>query len=425
MPPPPPPPPPPLDLHVWGPAFGLASIDAECLAAIAYLRNGLPSSDWRLVPSSDPSRSPQNHLPALYHDGVWVSGYGQIVDHLAPLFDLNRGLDASQLAHVFAFSTFLHAHASPLLHLSLYLSAANWSATTRPAYSAILPFPLTWTVPPLLRAEAIRRVHHLGLADLDSDLDPTTSFNAGRDALPEALRRRLPVVSTKSVREEMTPEQATAIRLVALIDACLPVLEAQLQGSGPPRFVPDTEPGSLSSLDCLAYGYLALMLKPDVPRAFLRDWALTRAPRLTEFVDAMTPSDLPWHSPEPPTLTRSAIRLVDSIVRNIPTLGEYYADEMRLRATRGVRGLDYRVVTLFASLAAAGLAIGYGYHAYRSLQPFGAASHVWLSSRAMSRLRYGQVGSMLGGAVGLYQVASTSSVSATGGRLVEMDSEID
>ncbi|RCI13094.1 hypothetical protein L249_0228 [Ophiocordyceps polyrhachis-furcata BCC 54312] len=412
----------PLDLHVWGPAFGLASIDAECLAAIAYLRNALPPSDWRLVPSSDPSRSRQNHLPALYHDGVWVSGYGQIVGHLASLVDLNRGLDASQLAHVAAFSTFLHAHAAPLVHLSLYVSAANWSAVTRPAYSAILPFPITWTVPPLLRAEAIRRVHHLGLADLDSDLDPTP-LNAGRDALPEALRRRLPVISTKSVRDEMTPEQATAIRLVALIDACLPVLEAQLQGSRPPRFVRGTESDSPSSLDCLAYGYLALMLKPDVPRAFIRDWALTRAPRLTEFVDAMTPSDLPWFAPEPPTLARSAIRLVDSVVRNLPTLGEHYADEMRLRARRGVRGLDRRIVTLAAGLAAAGLAVGYGYHAYRSLQPFGAASQVWMSSRARPSLTYGQLGSMLGSALGFYQVASTSSTSPARGRLVEVDSE--
>lgn len=43
-----------LELHVWGPAFGLPSIDAECLAAIAYLHTALPSSEWRLVPSNDP-----------------------------------------------------------------------------------------------------------------------------------------------------------------------------------------------------------------------------------------------------------------------------------------------------------------------------------------------------------------------------------
>ncbi|KAI8209818.1 hypothetical protein K4K53_012618, partial [Colletotrichum sp. SAR 10_77] len=45
----------PLELHVWGSAFGLPSVDAECLAAIAYLHTALPSSEWRLVPSNDPA----------------------------------------------------------------------------------------------------------------------------------------------------------------------------------------------------------------------------------------------------------------------------------------------------------------------------------------------------------------------------------
>lgn len=49
-----------LRLHVWGPAFGLASIDAECLATIAYLAYALPATaEWELVatsPSGVPTR---------------------------------------------------------------------------------------------------------------------------------------------------------------------------------------------------------------------------------------------------------------------------------------------------------------------------------------------------------------------------------
>ena len=48
----------PFELHVWGPAFGLASIDAECLAAIAYLSAALPKGEWTLIPSSDTTTSP-------------------------------------------------------------------------------------------------------------------------------------------------------------------------------------------------------------------------------------------------------------------------------------------------------------------------------------------------------------------------------
>lgn len=38
-----------LSLHVLPPAFELPSIDAECLAAIAYLRFTLPDGAWVLV----------------------------------------------------------------------------------------------------------------------------------------------------------------------------------------------------------------------------------------------------------------------------------------------------------------------------------------------------------------------------------------
>ena len=47
-----------LELHVWGPAFLLPSIDAQCLATIAYFVQAVPKEAWVLVPSSDPSLSP-------------------------------------------------------------------------------------------------------------------------------------------------------------------------------------------------------------------------------------------------------------------------------------------------------------------------------------------------------------------------------
>lgn len=56
-----------MELHTWGPAFGLPSIDPECLATIAYFRC-IPDLNpphaqqstklWRIVPSSNPLLSP-------------------------------------------------------------------------------------------------------------------------------------------------------------------------------------------------------------------------------------------------------------------------------------------------------------------------------------------------------------------------------
>lgn len=47
-----------LDIHVWGSAFDLPSIDPECLAIITYLHNASPTTPWRIIPSNDPSISP-------------------------------------------------------------------------------------------------------------------------------------------------------------------------------------------------------------------------------------------------------------------------------------------------------------------------------------------------------------------------------
>ena len=54
-----------LELHVWGPAFDLPSIDPQCLATIAYFSLVVPKDAWVLVPSSDPSVSPTSMSPSV------------------------------------------------------------------------------------------------------------------------------------------------------------------------------------------------------------------------------------------------------------------------------------------------------------------------------------------------------------------------
>ena len=45
-----------LELHVWGPAFSLPSLDAQCLAAVAYVRLAVPRGEWVLVKGWDEGR---------------------------------------------------------------------------------------------------------------------------------------------------------------------------------------------------------------------------------------------------------------------------------------------------------------------------------------------------------------------------------
>lgn len=303
----------------------------------------------------------------------------------------------------------------------------------------MLSFPLTWTVPTLIRAEAIKRAEHLGLAELDSDFDPNSGLHlsAGRDALPETFRRHIPLMAKKTVHEEMTPEQATAIRLFALTEDCLTVLDDLMQQKDEehPRFFTDV---AVSSLDCLAFGYLALMQKPSVPRSFLKDWLEPKTPRLHKFVDSMLArciaerGDLPWAPADPTSVVGFGGRILDSVLRHLPGLGEQYATEMRYRAENENKGLDQRALMLIVGLVLTGLATGYGFQAYRALQPFGAPSQTWPLRATRTRLsEFGQLGTMLSSAMGSYQSVPRRidlGVRDHGdptGTLVEVDSDVD
>ena len=279
-------------------------------------------------------------MPALRdaQTGRWVAAAGfdslvafvrsqATVSSSSSYKDLDAGLTQAQVADATAYAAFLRAEAAPLLALSLYVSSANWAATTRPAYSRILPFPLTWIEPPSIRASHAAGAIHLGFSSLDTDRDATddddehtSSLAAALHAFPDRIRNTVSqqnqhqhqhqhqqqevktargqksagaakslsmaaaTAKSRAVSQSMTPEAKAQIRLDEAARACLSVL-AQQKGGRRTFLRAGTEaensvegetavsisPQQLTSLDCLAFGYLALMTTPDVPRPFLRD----------------------------------------------------------------------------------------------------------------------------------------------------------
>jgi hypothetical protein len=60
-----------LELHIWGPAFGLPSIDPECLAVVSYLGHTVPQGDWTLIASNDATVSPDRMFTfTIYVDPI-------------------------------------------------------------------------------------------------------------------------------------------------------------------------------------------------------------------------------------------------------------------------------------------------------------------------------------------------------------------
>ncbi|KAL2270816.1 hypothetical protein VTJ83DRAFT_187 [Remersonia thermophila] len=430
-----------LRLYVWGPAFGLPSLDAECLAAIAYLSQTLSAAEYQLVRSS-PSAVPTQHLPTLHDPSTdtWIADYTAITAYLHarrypdsspshhhrhhhPHHNRHvsppRKLTTAQADRT-AYIAFLTAHAAPLLALYLYVSSANYGGATRPAFSSALPFPLPWTEPPAVRAAMARRAAHLRLSSLDTDsaavgADAGGAKDAAGPVFPGAAVTRKSPGAGAGVTGAMAPEQRSRIRLEALAAEVFNVLSSAewLEGRQPPE------------ARCLAFAYLALMAVPVVPRPWLREILETRYRPLYRFVREFEQETfprgvegLPWSPGEAEGAGAVAARFARGVLVQVPGLGTLWRRWWTARKRRelGAETTTTMTTTTAAAAAAAAvaavagenwwvlLAAGFGLTAagvgvwyYRALSPFGAAVQVW--RRPATGSAFGAVGLLLSGAL--------------------------
>ncbi|KAL2352999.1 Tom37 C-terminal domain-containing protein [Cryomyces antarcticus] len=281
-----------LELHVWGPAFGLPSIDAECIAAACYLKQCLSSDTeedkWTIVAGHDPSSNPSGASPALRDGREWVCGFNAITAHLKTRFSHRfDDLSAEQIADSTAWTAFIQSAARPLLDLSLYVSFENYRLTTRPAFTHILPWHANYIIPPKRRAAARARTEHLGLSALDVDTvhdvpDNASPPKSGADREIEG-RASLLLPRKNTVRSMLAkPEYAARFRLDTVMNALFAPLHALL---GHKEYLLGGK--RPSALDCLAFGYLALMTYPPVPQNWLQETMERKWPKLSNYTNRM------------------------------------------------------------------------------------------------------------------------------------------
>ncbi|ORY55518.1 Tom37 C-terminal domain-containing protein [Pseudomassariella vexata] len=373
-----------LELHVWGPALELPSIDPDCLAALSYIDHTVAREDWTLMPSNDPAISPDNILPALRHNGTWTSGYLNIVSYLTRYTANSIDNDAtqSQRADTLAYASYLTSRGAALIAFSLYVSPSAWANLTRPAYSTLLPFPLTWTVPPGLRAAAIAKTEHLGLHQLAADVNPEDGKSDPKTTGPVTSTGFLRLPKRPGVTEIMQPEQVAAIRLQSLADDFFSVLE---ELRGPKRyFLSNDKP---SSLDFLVFGYLKL-IQVKTPHPFLSKCMKKSAAgtRLLRFLEIMhegpirwqpgkVDTDLPWIAPTPRGLLEITGKFGGGVVESVPGVGEAWKKYWR-GAMKGEDGAQDSTQLIYAAGSALiGVAVLGAMVLFRSLPPFGESIH--------------------------------------------------
>ena len=273
-------------------------------------------------------------LPVLIHNrSTTISGLENIIDYLdvqilssssssSSTEDQQRQQQTQEYADLTAFTSHILHHGAPLLALSLFVSTENYTTITRPTYSALLPWPMAYIIPPQLRSRAQMQTAHLGLTSPDLLVDDDDDNQALNDStirgkksisiIPESLRtlgsRRSGKTSVTGALTQQPQVGSARFRLDTLVDDfCAPLCD--LLGSDEEKEATSKsgqatndrnqkefllssnktgDDANLSSLDCLATAYLSLMLKPDLPQNWLSSRIRQRWPDLTKHATRMT-----------------------------------------------------------------------------------------------------------------------------------------
>ncbi|THV66931.1 hypothetical protein D6D28_07915 [Aureobasidium pullulans] len=287
-----------MKLHILGPAFGLPSIDAECIAAVALVERYTQGSGqaWALVASHEAATGTQ--LPFLQVGDKTYSGFDRIAQHLVEVSGgtvpgLATNLTAEQQADATALSTFIKSEGQLLLDISLYVSFENYRNRTRSAFTKILPWYANFVIPPQRRDEARQRTQNLGVSSVDVDdihedvIDKPSSMQSEQQKKPfehetEKHARRL-LGRRDTVRTLLQqPEHAAAFRLNALADNFFEPLQDLLKKQS--TLLGTEEP---AIVDCLAFGYLSLMFYPKMPQNWLASTMRLKYQKLVVYIGSL------------------------------------------------------------------------------------------------------------------------------------------
>ncbi|KAF2212250.1 hypothetical protein CERZMDRAFT_26171, partial [Cercospora zeae-maydis SCOH1-5] len=412
-----------MKLFILGPAFGLPSINAQCIAAVALLQLYAPR-DYELIPTHDESHP----LPYLIDGTARLSGLNNIARHLGEKRLVQDGLNSQQTADAAAITSFIEHNAQILLDISLYVGFENYRLATRPAYSQILPWHANYTLPPRERNAARLRTDHLGISSIDVDNvhedmsnRPEGFDGVGKEQKFEAAtqkRASLLLGGKETLRTLLQrSEHAAIFKLNALADNFLEPLQDML---GDKTYLLDTD--GPTAVDCIVAAYLGLMLFPKLPQDWLATTMRRRYKRLAAYTErlhrhlalAANANDLlvvkhcgtreeavafreahkvvlPWSTASPPTVFEELRTFAMGLWNQIPILGQ--PTKLYLRNAKW-HSFFYRNLQTLVLTAATAFAAGSFLSVYTGLVewPHGQAVHIFGRKRMSD---FGHLGAAL------------------------------
>jgi len=421
-----------MRLYVLGPAFGLPSIDAECAAAIALLQWHQPG-DWRIIPTHDNSLK----LPLLVDAAEELAGFRSIARHL----QIKTASPDRPTADAIAIASFIESNAQTLLDISLYVSYENYSNTTRPTFTKILPWHTNYTLPPSLRAAARARAEHLGISSIDVDnvhedmsnrpegWDGVGKEKSGGGFEAESQKRASLLLPRKETVRSLLqrPEHSAVFKLHALADNFFAPLQEML---GDREYLVGEE---MSGVDCLACAYLSLMLFPTVPQDWLASTMRRKYKKLVAYTERMHQKldlqtkaedvvslskcasvedvigrrkacnlSLPWNPPAAPTVIGVSRRTAQELLSQIPLFSRT-ATIVSTNAPRSSFWQTYLPTILGVTATSIGLSLYYAFRTGALIWPHGEEVHIFGRKRFAD---YGHLGAALSGLSFIGQQAS-------------------
>lgn len=188
--------------------------------------------------------------------------------------------------------SFITSTGLPLLDISLYVSYENYRLRTRSSFTQILPWYANFILPPRLRSAARARTAHLGISSIDIDTvhESVIDKPPSLQQQPRQFEEHETEKHAKRLLGQRNPlgsmlrasEHAAAFKVKALADAFFEPLEDALSSK-----LNLLGTNNISAIDCLAFGYLSLMLYPRMPQAWLELSLKNQYPKLKAYTDRL------------------------------------------------------------------------------------------------------------------------------------------
>ncbi|KAJ1944947.1 hypothetical protein GGF37_001947 [Kickxella alabastrina] len=268
-------------LYSWGSPFeeqGLYSFDPVCVSIQAYMQ--LSKVDWRLHQTNNTGISTNGCLPVVtFNNAVVESGFWRIVQFMkAEGHDLNSKLNEEQLSQSAAYISLVQDCLVDSLLFSWYLVSENFADMVRPRLAKMFGFPLSLFIPTQFKDYAEERLQFRGISsDLDTAAEKEAAAAAGGGL--QSLKSKIPRIYLLAKEGFNRHADKSAHPVYAQADKCLAVLSNKL---GTDEYFFGASP---TTLDAVVYGYLSLVLYPELPQSTLKTIVTSKYHNLVELCD--------------------------------------------------------------------------------------------------------------------------------------------